>query len=394
MKRPHISDNISFIMSKESTALSHSEEPAKAVVGSSSTGKALEGSSISGIKSDFLSNKTNFDFSKFTSGSSKGSEGENKTTGMNFDFSKFAPGSSKGSEGFNFSLNSQGANASKPSENKTLTPMVNFDESKFPSIAPKGNEGENKTANLNILNIGSKPDDKSGNTMGFGFLGSLSKESNEFKFSPTSEDGNKGVNTFTAFSWGASTKLNFNFGTGKVFQADKSEFSKAFNISIPSFNTSGSMSIDMNSSQQQDEDHVDEEKNEFYESTEKTGEEDETILLNTTASLYVFKDKEYLNRGKGHLHFNYNEEHKFYRLVLRRENVGTVILNTRVFPQMKPQLRNKTALSFLCPINENKSSENQESSDTSKLEILMLRMQEENCKKLLELMKKAVDECK
>jgi hypothetical protein len=86
---------------------------------------------------------------------------------------------------------------------------------------------------------------------------------------------------------------------------------------------------------------------------EKKGEEDDEILVSLKAILYALVpegiDKGWKTRGTGVVHLNMVQG--YYRIVMRRDAVATTLLNTRVWPGMRPglveQCSAKNCISFL-----------------------------------------------
>ncbi|OHT00361.1 hypothetical protein TRFO_33013 [Tritrichomonas foetus] len=117
----------------------------------------------------------------------------------------------------------------------------------------------------------------------------------------------------------------------------------------------------------------DEEKESIVENAEKTGEEDEERLFEAPAVLYrVVVDEKNGKKpslaevGKGDVHLNKNKEFGFYRLVMRRAQVGKVCLNMRIFKQMNPLLHHDNVVRFL--MIESNDEKNDECSQTEKVD--------------------------
>lgn len=220
------------------------------------------------------------------------------------------------------------------------------------------------------------------------------------------------------FKFSLGNKLTFNFGTGKEFQAEEKKFGGLkFNNTFSPISRqqlqSKLLSTESSQSSQSSQSKDDDDKIENGAESEKTGEEDEEILLNAKAILYVYtkpeeentksdsKDKKveqkphYAERGNGELHFNYNKEQNFYRLVMRRKPIGTIVLNQRVFAGMKPKLNSKKIVQFLGQLTVASISKSDDAQTTPKINVLLLKLQdEESANKLLSLIQKAISEIK
>ena len=338
--------------------------------------------------------------------------------------------------GFSFSFKKPDSNNTNTESQTTKQSPVKFSFNKPESNAPASDSQEAKPTGFSF-NF-KKPDSNNANTDSqttkqspFKFeikkpestasaSGSQTVKPNAFTFGKTDSNNSASNTTSTAssnsFSFKPSTnpvaKLTFNFGTDKDFQAEKKEFSAS------TFNFTGNFSPKPPSSSQtaqskDEEDTQDNIENGFCEA-EKTGEEDEEILLNVPSKLYAYVKPEiteedektadpkakkeepkpqYAERGIGDLHFNYNKEQKFYRLILRRKKIGTVVLNQRIFPEMKPQKLGKNSLKFLGQISG--SSKPGEEAKPNKIDVLLLKLKdEETTDKLLGLIQKAISESK
>ena len=83
---------------------------------------------------------------------------------------------------------------------------------------------------------------------------------------------------------------------------------------------------------------------------QKTGEEDDEVLLDVSVNLYRLRvdedtgERGYVERGSGQLHLN--RSNGFHRVVVRQVT-GNVILNTRVFSGMNPRIVSGRRVRFL-----------------------------------------------
>ena len=88
----------------------------------------------------------------------------------------------------------------------------------------------------------------------------------------------------------------------------------------------------------------------------RTGEEEDEIILDLHANLYRLRvdsdsgDKGYTERGSGSIHLN--KSSGFYRVAMRQQGSGCVILNTRVFKKTDPRVTNGRYVRFLACAGE------------------------------------------
>jgi hypothetical protein len=125
-------------------------------------------------------------------------------------------------------------------------------------------------------------------------------------------------------------EISFHFGTGTTFKSSQSP-TKSFTAAI----------IEKRSQIPAEEGGPDEIESKILVGV--TGEESEEILVDVRAKLYQKeqreKDKiEWFEKGLGNLHFNMNREEGFYRIVLRRDPLGIVALNSRIGQWNRPKI--------------------------------------------------------
>ena len=338
----------------------------------------------------------NFDFLKSTSNAS----GSNTTFKSSFDLPK-PPASASDSNAKQsalpkFSFNFSNTSASTPDSNTTQNKPFNFD---FNLPKPSSITSDSNTKQSAIPKL----------SFNFSNTSASTPDSNTTQNKPFNFDFNLPKQAITQ---------KFTFGTGKEFQAEKIEFCPGASKSITNAKANESA---------QDADTADEIKDGFSEA-EKTGEEGEELLLDTVAKLHQLskvviqkdessgakksdsKEKEetklqYCERGVGPLHFNYNKEHKYYRIILRRKQIGTLVLNQRVFPEMNPKKQTKNKIQFLGQLTPSYKSKDdgkkddakkeEQNDNENKLDILLLTFRdEETADKFLSLLQKAIDESK
>jgi hypothetical protein len=155
---------------------------------------------------------------------------------------------------------------------------------------------------------------------------------------------------------GAGTEKAFHFGTGQTFTSRISASLYAFPASDPTpFSTLPPPAP--RSPQQAQQAQEEEEKNEDLKAAAfvkgQSGEEGETVLKDVPALLYWFdrEGNKWAHRGAGPLHLNRGDGH--YRIVMRRDQIETVALNTLVFAAMKPELvdsKSAHQVRFLAPL--------------------------------------------
>lgn len=300
---------------------------------------------------------------------------------------------------FDFKKSKDGGNESSQTQSSgfIFSPQKsnNGDDSK-----PKFNFGFNKKTDDSTK----EKSDKEGND-------SAKPKGIQFNFSKNK----KGDGKFTFGVKNKSSTLTFNFGTGKDFQAEKKEFSSK-NFDFKNSSSKFSPKISPSASQSKDgEENETVEENGFC-ASEKTGEEDEEILLNIPSKLFIFEKPEepkdsdpkakkeqpkpgYAERGTGTLHFNYNKENNYYRMIFRRKPIETLVLNQRIFTGMTPRKQGTNSIQFLGQIIAPKKFEKDEAknkeTNENKLDILLLKCKdEESANKLLALIQKAISESK
>jgi Ran-binding protein 3 len=67
----------------------------------------------------------------------------------------------------------------------------------------------------------------------------------------------------------------------------------------------------------------------------ETGEEDENTVHQVRGKLFTLLDGQWKERGTGQLKLNVSNDGSSARLVMRKEAVFTILLNTTLFPGMK-----------------------------------------------------------
>lgn len=92
-------------------------------------------------------------------------------------------------------------------------------------------------------------------------------------------------------------------------------------------------------------------------------------------------NSKFIEIGNGSLHLN--KCNGFYRLVMRRSQVGKVCLNMRVFKDMNPRLHSRNYIKFIGCSNPNANKEEKNDPSDLKFEIYMLKFKEENEQKEL-----------
>lgn len=128
-----------------------------------------------------------------------------------------------------------------------------------------------------------------------------------------------------------SSAIIFNFGTEKKFTAKSNpkEAFKSINFTIPKPTIVKKEEAP---------------KREIQVVEEKTGEEEEEILFDEKAILYMYKTDDdgkgvFAEKGQGNIHIN--RGNGFYRITMRRCVLNQICLNSRIFEKMNPTLNKK-----------------------------------------------------
>lgn len=138
-------------------------------------------------------------------------------------------------------------------------------------------------------------------------------------------------------------RITFNFGTDKEFQStnDPNIPFEECGIKISSF------TMPKPPPQNQKAEVDDSEGPTLPTVDEKTGEEGEEVLFNEKAKALAIRPSDddekklsYVEIGIGELHFNHSENDNCYRMTMRRDQQN-IVLNTRIFKDMKPKLIKK-----------------------------------------------------
>jgi hypothetical protein len=147
----------------------------------------------------------------------------------------------------------------------------------------------------------------------------------------------------------AAAEVSFHFGTGQTFTSRVSAAQHAFPANDPCVFVIPPAAARAAAPEEED-------KNEDLKTVAfvagRSGEEDETVIQDVTAQLYMFDGTKWTQRGVGPLHLNRGGGGR-HRIVMRRDQTGTVALNAPVFAAMKPELiDSKTAhqVQFLAPL--------------------------------------------
>ncbi|TKY48139.1 Nuclear pore complex protein NUP50A [Spatholobus suberectus] len=80
----------------------------------------------------------------------------------------------------------------------------------------------------------------------------------------------------------------------------------------------------------------------------ETGEENEKVIFNADSVLFEFVDGSWKERGKGELKVNVASETKKARLLMRSRGNFRLILNARLYPDMKLTNMDKKGVTFAC----------------------------------------------
>ncbi|KHM98772.1 nuclear pore complex protein NUP50A-like [Glycine soja] len=80
----------------------------------------------------------------------------------------------------------------------------------------------------------------------------------------------------------------------------------------------------------------------------ETGEENEEVVFNADSVLFEFADGSWKERGKGELKVNVSSETKKARLLMRSKGNFRLILNARLYPDMKLTNMDKKGVTFAC----------------------------------------------
>ncbi|KAG4945026.1 hypothetical protein JHK87_041033 [Glycine soja] len=80
----------------------------------------------------------------------------------------------------------------------------------------------------------------------------------------------------------------------------------------------------------------------------ETGEENEEVVFNADSVLFEFADGSWKERGKGELKVNVSCETKKARLLMRSKGNFRLILNARLYPDMKLTNMDKKGVTFAC----------------------------------------------
>ena len=80
----------------------------------------------------------------------------------------------------------------------------------------------------------------------------------------------------------------------------------------------------------------------------ETGEENEKVVFNADSVLFEFADGSWKERGKGELKVNVASETKKARLLMRSKGNYRLILNARLYPDMKLTNMDKKGVTFAC----------------------------------------------
>ncbi|KAK7325187.1 hypothetical protein VNO77_29340 [Canavalia gladiata] len=80
----------------------------------------------------------------------------------------------------------------------------------------------------------------------------------------------------------------------------------------------------------------------------ETGEENEKVVFNADSVLFEFADASWKERGKGELKINVTSETQKARLLMRSKGNFRLILNARLYPDMKLTNMDKKGVTFAC----------------------------------------------
>lgn len=80
----------------------------------------------------------------------------------------------------------------------------------------------------------------------------------------------------------------------------------------------------------------------------ETGEENEKVIFNADSVLFEFADGSWKERGKGEVKVNVSSETKKARLLMRSRGNFRLILNARLYPDMKLTNMDKKGVTFAC----------------------------------------------
>ncbi|OIW09089.1 hypothetical protein TanjilG_16316 [Lupinus angustifolius] len=80
----------------------------------------------------------------------------------------------------------------------------------------------------------------------------------------------------------------------------------------------------------------------------ETGEENEKVVFNADSILFEFVDGSWKERGKGELKVNVSSETEKARLLMRSKGNYRLILNARLYPDMKLTAMEKKGVTFAC----------------------------------------------
>ena len=149
------------------------------------------------------------------------------------------------------------------------------------------------------------------------------------------------------FSLGAKPAKYFSFGTGEIFESKKDEKEKFAGLLLP-------RKPSVESKPEQKEAAKEESTEDAIENTmvkvENAGEENDEILVNERCVLKQLVDhagpeksikKEWVDRGTGTFHLNKDKTTGIARMIIRRDPMDSISINTRIFKEMSPQLLKK-----------------------------------------------------
>ena len=112
-----------------------------------------------------------------------------------------------------------------------------------------------------------------------------------------------------------------------------------------------------------------------------SGEESEETVFCEKAGLYLNVKGAWKTVGRGEIKFNVTPEGGA-RLIMRQNITLKLLLNARVYPEIKPLPMGEDAVSFACQNNVQLLEKTEEEAEkTSELDILAVRFKEEGKKK-------------
>lgn len=185
-----------------------------------------------------------------------------------------------------------------------------------------------------------------------------------------------------------SEATKYHFGTGVIFSTNAPN-TTPFEPQQFGLGSSSSSSFKKNNQEQvtnnQDEEGDDsaiEGPNKFVEGT--TGEENDEVLVDCNAILHemvMTEDKDtkkttqtWSERGKGHFHFNKSGD--AYRFTMRRQEIKSVCLNTRLFKGMRFEKVSTRNIRFTSVGEENKITTYLLTINPKDMDTLMTKVQE------------------